>query len=149
MPNRRNTGWLLQPPVSAHCLSQFCCSIGTGGVSYKPTVLAGIPILYKQFTWKPNIPFLSLSLSLPAPSSLPRIPLYTRRGPIVRRKGSYAIGNCGSGLNPGGIVTVQLPLEYEILNMNRRYLWLSRKFLVLSPSPEQQEKSHSKAKHIC
>ena len=69
----------------------------------KPTIFCRIPILYKQFTWKPNITFFSLSL----PSSIHRVLLHKLEESIVRR-GWYVVGNCPSGLSPGGSVSLQL-----------------------------------------
>ena len=75
----------------------------------RPATFCRIPILYKQFTWKPNISF---SLSLP--SSLCRVLLHKPEESTVRR-GWYVVGNCPSGLSPGGSVSLQLSLEYEML----------------------------------
>lgn len=99
-----------QPPVCPHLL-RCSCSNSTanqpGGC--RPATFCRIPILYKQFTWKPNITF---SLSLP--SSLCRVLLHKPEESTVRR-GWYVVGNCPSGLSPGGSVSLQLSLEYEML----------------------------------
>lgn len=90
-------------PVCRRLLQRSCSnSSANQPVSCRPATFCRIPILYKQFTWKPNITFFSLSL---ASSSLCRVLLHKPEESIVRR-GWYVVGNCPSGLSPGGSVSL-------------------------------------------